>query len=48
MDFYIEYQSLFDTALVIGVALSVWVGYRELRNRKRDEQPARMSNSPAL
>jgi hypothetical protein len=45
---YIEYSTLVDTALVIGLALTVWVAYRELRCRKRDEEQAsHMSNSPA-
>jgi hypothetical protein len=48
MDFYAEYSTLIDTALVIGLALTVWVAYRELRNRRRtEEQHAHATHSPA-
>jgi hypothetical protein len=44
---YADYSSLVDTALVIGLALTVWVAYRELRRSKRaDGQSTSMSNSP--
>jgi len=45
---YAEYSTLIDTALVIGLALTVWVAYRELRRRKlAAEQSSHMSSSPA-
>jgi hypothetical protein len=48
MDFYAEYSTLIDTALIIGLALTVWVAYRELRNRQRtDTQPAHAPHTPA-
>jgi len=45
---YAEYSTLIDTALVIGLALTVWVAYRELRRRKRDEQSSHISGSSAV
>ncbi len=46
MEFYTQYSTLIDTALVIALALTVWVAYRELRRRKREDQSQHMSNSP--
>ena len=44
---YAEYSTLVDTALVLGLVLIVWAAYREMRNRKRDEdRTAPMSNAP--
>ncbi len=44
---YAEYSTLVDTALVLGLVLIVWVAYREMRGRKREEDRASsMSNSP--
>lgn len=49
MDFYAEYSTLIDTALIIGLALTVWVAYRELRNSRQraDSQPAHVPHTPA-
>ena len=48
MAFYAEYSTLIDTGLIIGLALTVWAAYRELRSRKSAErQSARTSDSPA-
>lgn len=38
MNFYAEYSTLIDTALIIGLACTVWAAYRELRARKRNDE----------
>jgi len=45
---YADISSLIDTALELALALTVWVAYRELRRRLReDAHPSHMSNSSA-
>jgi hypothetical protein len=47
---YAEYSTLIDSGLVLLLAVIVWVAYRELRRRKRDDAPTSnspVSNSPA-
>ncbi len=45
---YADYSTLVDTALVLGLVLIVWVAYREMRRRTRqDDQSSHMSNSSA-
>ena len=46
---YLDYSPLIDTGLMVALALIVWAAYRELSNRKRDDQrPSHMSGSSAI
>ncbi len=42
---YLQYSTLVDTGLVIGLVLIVWVAYREMRKRTRAEDAAHTSNT---